>query len=46
MGSFVGADFEVISFDGTAKQLSTFIYKRSKVMIDEYEKRIKQLGAN
>lgn len=39
-GSFVDGKYNVIDFDGTLDQLSNMIYSRSRVMIEEYRKRI------
>ena len=43
-GSFVDEKLEVVSFDGTAKQLSDFLYYGSVIIIIEYEKRYKELS--
>lgn len=42
-GSFVDGNYEVVSYNGTLIQLSQFIHYRSIVMIEEYEKRLKEL---
>ena len=42
-GSFVDEKYEVVTYNGELKQLSQFIHKRSIVMIEEYEKRLKEL---
>lgn len=41
-GSFVDENYNVVRFNNSLKQLSEMIYKRSVVMIEEYEKRSTQ----
>lgn len=44
-GSFVDENYNVVNYDGTLTQLSTFIYNRSVVMIEEYESRVEKRGS-
>ncbi len=46
IGSFVNEFYEVVEYIDTLDQLSDLIYARSVVMIQEYEKRLKQMASN